>query len=107
MPFGSSEMRPLPGNRQEPIGRRAVGPERDVHVIRDDARSRLMILHRAEQPGLAQPAREVGLRLRAGVRHQAIDLMGPIVVHQEQLAVVALSEGDQVQRRPRELPDSR
>ena len=96
------------GYGQEPLGDRPVGPE-----LRVDRRT-------ATTPGAGRPSRTeakspVSLRRRgkscrdlaAGVRHQAIDLVGPVVVDQQKLAVVRFAERHEMKRRPRQLACAR
>ena len=90
MPWLSRLDPAVSGDGQEPLGRRAVGPERGVDRVGDHARGRLVVAGRGEEAGLAQPPGEVVRDLGGRVRDQAIDLVRPVVVEQVKLAVVGL-----------------
>ena len=58
----------LAGHRQEPLGRRAVGPELGVDRVRDHAGGRPMLAGRGEEARLAQPPGKSLFPLAAGLR---------------------------------------
>ena len=93
----------IAGDRQEPLGGRAVGPELGVDGIGDHSRGRPVVAGRGEQAGLAQPPGEVVLPLGGRVADQSIDLVRPVVVDQVQLTVARLAERGEVERRPGQL----
>ena len=61
-PFGSTSIRPSPGNRQEPLGAGTVGPGFGVDPVRHDTRRGRLVARRGEQAGPAQGPGKVATR---------------------------------------------
>ena len=98
VPSSLNLIRISPGRARKPFFAGAVGPEGDVHRVRDDAGSRPMISHRCEQSGFAQLSGKGRSRLRLRSAGQFEDLPA-VVVQGIEGSVASLAETDDVDGR--------